>query len=95
MDASEGQAQPPAGRGRGAGALVIALVVAVAVLAIFWGKGRLAPQLTPTLEHRASFGGRNADACLACHRPGGPARARPAGHTPRHDCWNCHFPQGP
>ena len=89
----EGEA-PAEGRGRGAVAVVIALVVAVAVLVIFWGKGRLPPQLSPTLEHRASFGGRNASACLSCHHPAGPAPPRPAGHTPRQDCWGCHFPRG-
>jgi len=83
---------PEGGRGRGAIAIVVAFAAAVATVAMFWGRSREAPQLTPTLEHLASLGGRNTGACLGCHRPDGPAPNRPAGHTPRHDCWNCHVP---
>ena len=78
------------GRGRAALALVIALLVGVGTLVAFWGRGREPPAMTGTLEHMASLQGRNAQACFACHRPGGAGPVRPNGHTPREDCWNCH-----
>ena len=81
--------------GRGRRALVVAVVVALAVIFVFAGKGRIAPMLSPTLEHRAALGGRNPQACLGCHRPDGPSRPRPSGHTPRQDCWDCHVVRPP
>jgi hypothetical protein len=90
----DGAAPQASGRGRGAAALVVTALVAVAVVAIFWGRGRKPTPMTPTLEHLASIGARRADTCLTCHRPDGPAANRPAGHTPRQDCWNCHVVGG-
>lgn len=93
---------PPAADGtgsdgarRGRRALIVAGIVALCVVFVFWGKGRIAPMLSPTLEHRASLGGRNPQTCLGCHRPDGPARPRPSGHTPRQDCGGCHVVRPP
>lgn len=86
----EGDEQPQPSENRGRKALIVAGIVAVSVVLIFWGRGREAPRMTATLEHAASLGSRNVEACLACHRPDGPARPRPGGHTPRQDCWSCH-----
>lgn len=86
---AEGEGQGE-GRGRAALALVVALLVGVGTVVAFWGRGRVAPAMRGTLEHMASLQGRNAQACSACHRPGGSGPIRPSGHTPREDCWNCH-----
>ena len=59
------------------------------VLWLFVGKERKPPFLSPTLEHRASLGGRDKVACLSCHQQGTAPR-RTEGHTGREDCWSCH-----
>ena len=70
-------------------ALGVAGLVAATVLFLFVGAGRKPPELSPMLEHRASLGGRDAQACLSCHARGS-VRDRPKGHTGREDCWTCH-----
>lgn len=90
LDLSEGPERPADGGRRWPLAIGVAVVAAALVLWLFVGAGRKPPPMQPTLEHRASLGGRDARACLSCHA-GGSAAARPNGHTGRHDCWTCHL----
>ena len=80
---------PSSGSRRWIAAVGVAVGVALVVLWLFVGAERLPPVMSATLEHRAALGGRDAEACLSCHARGS-ARARPAAHTGRQDCWGCH-----
>ena len=88
-----GEVAAPGSRRRALVAVGVAVGVAVAITLVLSGRTRLPPELTPTLEHRAALGGRDAQACLSCHARGGAPR-RPASHTGREDCWNCHELKG-
>ena len=73
--------------------MAIAIAAGTTVLLLFGGKERRPPDLSPTLEHRASLGGRDANACLSCHARGAAPRRLPT-HTGREDCWSCHVIAG-
>jgi cytochrome c553 len=82
--------KPPPGSRRGLLALGVAVLVAIVMLLLLAGRSRIPPDLSPTLEHRAALGSRDAQACISCHHAGATAMPRPNGHTPRQDCWSCH-----
>ena len=79
LDLSEGSPVAPVGGRRWLVAIGIALFAGAIVLFLFVGADRKPPAMSPSLEHRASLGGRDAQACLSCHARG-TARERPNGH---------------
>jgi hypothetical protein len=92
-DELTGSEAPPPGPGgpsrRGWTAVGVAVAVALGVTFLLAGRSRRPPDLSPTLEHRAALGGRDAQACLSCHARGAAPRRSPS-HTGREDCWSCH-----